>query len=92
MGFGPPGVHRREVMIELTEQQCQQIEGSGWPPRVSNPRTRETFVLLRLEMYERVRAILEKEDDIAGIEEMYPLVHEALDAGEGQDPVAREKA
>lgn len=79
-------------MIELTEQQWQELERSGWPPRVVNPSTQETFVLLRAEMYERVRAILEEADDIAGIEEMYPLVNEALDAGEGPDAVSEERA
>lgn len=44
-------------MIELTDQQAQALEGSGpAPPRVTNPRTRETFVLLRAEEYERLKA------------------------------------
>ena len=44
-------------MIELTDQQAQALEGSGSaPPRVTNLRTRETFVLLRAEEYERLKA------------------------------------
>ena len=31
-----------------------------FPPRVVNPQTNETYVLLHAEMYERVRAILEQ--------------------------------
>ena len=43
-------------MIELTEQQAQALEHSEVvPPRVVNPRTQETFVLLRVEEYERLK-------------------------------------
>ena len=43
-------------MIELTEQQVQALETSGaTPPRVVNPRTKETFVLLRVDEYERLK-------------------------------------
>ena len=43
-------------MIELTEQQAQALENpEATPPRVVNPRTRETFVLLRVEEYERLK-------------------------------------
>ena len=43
-----------DAMIELTEQQMQALENPGaMPPRIVNPRTKETFVLLRLEEYER---------------------------------------
>jgi hypothetical protein len=44
------------AMIELTEQQVQALENTeAAPPRVVNPRTRETFVLLRVEEYERLK-------------------------------------
>ena len=43
-------------MIELTEQQMQALENlENTPPRVVNPRTKETFVLLRVEEYERLK-------------------------------------
>jgi hypothetical protein len=46
-------------MIELTEQQLQALENPEvTPPRVLNPRTKETFVLLRVDEFERL-----KEDD-----------------------------
>jgi hypothetical protein len=55
------GVRRRydagkeEVMIELTEQQMQALESAnGSPPRLVNPRTKETFVLIRADEYERL--------------------------------------
>jgi hypothetical protein len=74
-------------MIELTQQQQQDLASRHEnPPRVDNPRTRETFVLLHVELYERVRAILEEEDEIAAIEETYPLVSEVLDADSQEGP------
>jgi hypothetical protein len=43
-------------MIELTQQQAQGPEHrESPPPRVVNPRTKETFVLLRRNEYERLR-------------------------------------
>jgi hypothetical protein len=43
-------------MIELTEQQVQALENAEvTPPRAVNPRTKEMFVLLRLEEYERLK-------------------------------------
>lgn len=43
-------------MIELTEQQMQALTNpETTPPRVVNPRTHETFVLLRVEEYERLQ-------------------------------------
>lgn len=43
-------------MIELTEQQVQALEiPEATPPRVLNPRTKETFVLLRVDEYERLK-------------------------------------
>jgi PHD/YefM family antitoxin component YafN of YafNO toxin-antitoxin module len=43
-------------MIELTEQQVQALKhGEATPLRVVNPRTKETFVLLRVDEYERLK-------------------------------------
>jgi hypothetical protein len=76
-------------MIELSAEQRQQLAQSGWPPEVSDPKTGEIFVLVHKEMFERVRAILEREDEIAEVEEMYPLAAEVLDA---EDNHSRESA
>ncbi len=44
-------------MIELTDEQIQSLASVGdEPPRAVNPRTKETFVLLRVEEYERLTA------------------------------------
>ena len=43
-------------MIELTEEQMGAMETSDAdPPRFVNPRTKETFVLLGVDEYERLR-------------------------------------
>ena len=43
------------IVIELTDQQAQALESTdSTPPRVTNPRTQETFVLLRVDDYERL--------------------------------------
>ena len=76
-------------MIQLTEQQQRELREGGWPPRVCNPSTQETFVLLAAEMFERVRALLEAEDEIGAVEEMSPLASEVLDA---EDSAPRESA
>ena len=43
-------------MIELTEQQMQALNNSeGVPPRLVNPHTKETFVLLPVDEYARLK-------------------------------------
>jgi PHD/YefM family antitoxin component YafN of YafNO toxin-antitoxin module len=43
-------------MIELTDQQVQALEHAEvTPPLVVNPRTKEKFVLLRVDEYERLK-------------------------------------
>lgn len=43
-------------MIELTEQQVTALANpQGTPPGLVNPRTNETFVLLRAEEHERLK-------------------------------------
>ena len=43
-------------MLELTEHQMQSLENpEAIPPRIVNPRTKETFVLLRVDEYQRLK-------------------------------------
>jgi hypothetical protein len=80
------------MSIELTAQQQQALEEpQEYPARVVNPRTNETFVLIHVEMYERVRALLEEEDEISSVREMYPLVSPVLDT-EQEENSSRESA
>jgi alpha-D-ribose 1-methylphosphonate 5-phosphate C-P lyase len=64
-------------MIELTERQIQALESpESTPPRVVNPRTQETFVLLRVDEYDRLKA--EEYDDTPWTkEELQALAWEA---------------
>jgi hypothetical protein len=68
---------KEAVMIELTEQQAQALEhAEATPPRIVNPRTKETFVLLRVEEYERLKE--EEYDDSPWTrEELQALAWEA---------------
>jgi alpha-D-ribose 1-methylphosphonate 5-phosphate C-P lyase len=64
-------------MIELTEEQMQALQNpEATPPRVVNPQTKETFVLLRVEEYERLKD--EEYDDSPWTkEELHALAWEA---------------
>jgi len=43
-------------MIELTEQQVDALEKTGRTPLcLTNPRTKETYVLLRVDEYQRLK-------------------------------------
>jgi hypothetical protein len=65
------------VMIELTEQQIQALETpEATPPRLVNPRTKETFVLLRVDEYERLKEA-EYDDSPWTSEELQVLAWEA---------------
>jgi hypothetical protein len=64
-------------MIELTENQMQALEThETTPPRVVNPRTKETFVLLRVDEYERLKED-EYDDSPWTREELQALAWEA---------------
>jgi hypothetical protein len=49
------------VKIELTQQQHQALAGSSEPIRVWDPAARREYVLLRTELYERMRKLLATE-------------------------------
>ena len=46
-------------MIELTEQQRQELNAD--PPRVIDPQTKKTYVLVSEDAYERMQALLAPE-------------------------------
>jgi len=69
---------KEAAMIELTDQQVQALENSeATPPRLVNPWTKETFVLLRVDEYERLTE--EYDDSPWTREELQAL---AWDAGQ----------
>jgi len=78
------------AIIELTEQQMLALENpEATPPRVVNPRTKETFVLLRIDEYER-RQEQAYDDSPWTREELQSLAWEAAERtswDEYNDPV-----
>lgn len=48
-------------MIELTQEQLQAVEGDPLP-LVVNPKTQEEFILVRKEMFERMRKLMKPID------------------------------
>ena len=69
-------------MIELTEQQMQALETTeSTPARILNPRTRETFVMLPVDEYERLKED-EYDDSPWTREELQALAWEAAEQGE----------
>jgi len=50
-------------MIELTEAQWQALAvGGESPPTVIDPQTKTPHVLLRRDIYERIRSLLDEDD------------------------------
>ena len=45
-------------MIDLTEEQRQQLESSELV-KLRDPKTNQTYVLVRADIYERMRAVIE---------------------------------
>ena len=65
-------------MIELSEQQLQALDSTaGTPLRLVNPRTKQTFVLLPLDEYQRLKE--EEYDDSPWTDEEMELL--AWEAG-----------
>ena len=52
-------------MIDLTEEQPREL-GKAGPARFRDPRTNETYVLARADVYVRMRAILDGATKRAG--------------------------
>jgi hypothetical protein len=52
-------------VIELTDQLQQALDNiQGEPVRLLDPRTRQTYVLVRTEVYERLRTIISQDDGL----------------------------
>lgn len=71
-------------MIELTEAQWQALAAES-PPTVINPQTKTAYVLVRREVYERLKGILDEDD----VRAMAPLLAD-LDPENWEDASAYE--
>ena len=69
-------------MIELTEQQRQEL--SVPEPLAIDPHTRQTYVLVRRETYERLKALLALED--YDPEEGARFINEVMAEDDAKDP------
>ncbi len=64
-------------MIELTKQQAEALDlGVAAPPTIVNPLTNETFVLLKVDEYQRLKEA-EYDDSPWTREELHALAWEA---------------
>jgi hypothetical protein len=66
-------------MIELTQQQRQELEKPE--PTAIDPQTRETYVLVRKEVYERLRGLLSHDGDWTPDEMLQALAESGKRAG-----------
>ena len=72
-------------MIELTDDQIPLLNTpDGAPPRARNPRTKDTFVLLRVEEYERLKG-QEYDDSPWTREELQALAWESAEHGDWEE-------
>jgi hypothetical protein len=72
-------------MIELTEQQQQVLDAGTGPPRLTDPRTNKTYVLLEAGAYERIKGFL-AEDDGLDMRQVAALVERAMREDDAGDP------
>jgi hypothetical protein len=70
-------------MIELTQEQRKELANPE--PIAIDPDTKKTYVLVRSEVYERLRGVL-YDDAEFGIREAYPLMDEAAAKAGWGDP------
>jgi hypothetical protein len=50
--------HEERVMIELTQEQLQALDAPEQPAVAIDPRTGQEYLLIRREIYEKVRSVL----------------------------------
>lgn len=74
-------------MIELTLEQRQAVTSQGEvPPRAIDPDTRTTYVLIKEELYDRVKSLLVQEGNDTFVGDMYPHVMEVFGRAGWDDP------
>ncbi len=71
-------------MIELNAPLQKALDAQpGQPLHVIDPRTRDTYVLVRVEVFERLKSLLYDDSDL-DVHEAYPLMDQVA-AQEGWD-------
>jgi len=73
-------------MIEITKEQRQAVkEHPDKPVPLVDPETRQTFILLRTEVYERLKRLLYDDSEFL-IQDAYPLLDEMAAKAGWDDP------
>jgi hypothetical protein len=72
-----------ETMIELTEEQSREL--SAAEPMAVDPRTKETYVLVRSDLYERIKGLIYDSGD-ATDDELRMLLARSADANGWNEP------
>jgi hypothetical protein len=70
----------------LTDEQRRALQTTTAPVRVLDPQTNETYVLLRAEVYERIKDLVEPQEEEFDIREAYPLMDEVARKEGWEDP------
>jgi hypothetical protein len=73
------------AMIELTQDQRQELAKSD-PARAIDPQTKEAYVLVRAELYDRIKSLFAEEDDNRFVHDMYSEVMEVFGRTGWDDP------
>jgi hypothetical protein len=73
-------------MIILNEAQGQALSANPEPVTVINPKTNETYVLVKSGVYQRLRLLLEDEEIALGGRELAVLVDHAMSEYDADDP------
>jgi hypothetical protein len=76
-------VEKEAAMIELTTEQRRELQDPE--PTAIDPQTRQTYVLVRKELYERFRALLALED--YDPDEGAAYVNEIMAEDDAHDPL-----
>lgn len=70
-------------MIELTEQQQHALDLAPEPPRLIDPRSNKTYVLISAETFARMRSLLDEDLDM---HQVGMLVDQAMREDDQSDP------
>jgi hypothetical protein len=75
------------MLIELmSEQHAAVASGQDSPPLVIDPATRTRYVLVREEVYNRVKSLLDVDDDEESLSHLHPHVMEVFGRDGWDDP------
>jgi hypothetical protein len=74
-----------KTMIELSQEQRQGLAGPE-PARAIDPETKETYVLVREEIYDRIKALFVEEDGNRFVGDLYADVIAVFGRAGWDDP------